>query len=59
MATPTTSTGWILRVGSYAGIADALRAVDPCQVWREADSQVAGVARTSARSKLTVSSSWS
>jgi hypothetical protein len=24
MTTPTTSTGWILRVGSYAGIAGAL-----------------------------------
>jgi hypothetical protein len=24
MATPTTTTGWILRVGSYAGIAGAL-----------------------------------
>ena len=27
MATPTTTTGWILRVGSYAGIAGALLAV--------------------------------
>ena len=24
MATPTTTTGWIMRVGSYAGIAGAL-----------------------------------
>jgi hypothetical protein len=24
MATPTTTTGWILRVGSYAGMAGAL-----------------------------------
>jgi hypothetical protein len=54
MATPTTTTGWILRVGSYASIADALGLVGNLLHPSNPHRGPRGVARTIADSRLWV-----
>jgi hypothetical protein len=54
MATPTTTTGWILRVGSYAGIAGALLGLVGNLLHPSNPSGPRGVARTIADSRLWV-----